>query len=572
MREFIAAREFDTILDSIDDGIIAVDAEGVVSLFNRTAERITGLKSEEVKGKPAVEVIPNTRLHIVLKTGEPELNQQQVLSGTTAIVTNRTPLRDEHGRITGALAVFRDVTEIESLSERVCDLWDARTLLEAVIHSTEDAISVADENGNNIIVNPAYSRITGLSREQVIGKSATVDIAEGESMHMKVLGTGKPVRNVRMKVGPRKRDVVVNVAPIVVDGDIKGSVGVIHDISEIRSLTEELSKTKKLLRQLKARYTMDDIIGVSPAMFYAKEEAKRVASTPATVLLLGESGVGKELFAHAIHNASHRRGGQFVSINCATIVDSLLESELFGYVEGAFTGAKKGGHRGLFEEAEGGTMFLDEVSELGTSLQSKLLRVLQEKEVLPVGGTKSVSVDVRVIAATNSDLNREVSKGTFREDLFYRLNMVPIRIAALRERREDIPVLVEHLLSRLNEEYDRQVREVSDEALEYLAAHDWPGNVRELENVLGRALISMRPQDTAMMRCHLPPLRQEPLRAPLEMEPASVRPLEDIVSDAEKMALESALAGTGGNRTKAARLLKISIRSLYYKMRKFGIE
>ncbi|HHN64554.1 MAG TPA: PAS domain S-box protein, partial [Nitrospirae bacterium] len=403
---------FKEILEHLRDGVIVVDSSGIVTYLNRQAQRITGLDPQKVLGRPAVDVIPNSRLNRVVKTGRPEIGKKQQI-GETVIITNRYPLKDEQDNIVGAVGIFRDVTEIERLSDRISDLWRARELLEAVIESSEDAISVADERGINIIVNPAYTRITGLPREAVIGKPVTVDIAEGESMHIKVLQTGRAVHNVRMKVGPLKREVVVNVAPIFIDGHIRGSVGVIHDISEIISLTEELTRARKLIRHLQARYTLDDIIGCSPALQKAKEEAMRAAQTPVTVLLLGESGTGKELFAHAIHNMSGRRNGQFIRVNCASLTEHLLESELFGYEEGAFTGARRGGKKGLFEEAEGGTIFLDEIGELPMSLQSKLLRVMTGGEVRRVGSTHPVSVDVRIIAATNADLQKKIRKGEF---------------------------------------------------------------------------------------------------------------------------------------------------------------
>ncbi len=459
--EELPKSEIDIIFDSASDGMIAVKNDGTVTLFNKAAERITGLSAKEIIGKPAVDVIPNTRLHIVLAEGKPEIGQEQNL-GTTVIITNRVPVRGADGRVRGAVAVFRDITEIKNLSSTVSDLCNVRSLLEAVLDSTSDAISVADGQGNNIIVNPAYTRITGLPPEAVIGKHVTVDIAEGESMHMKVLETGKPVKNVHMKVGPAKKEVIVNVAPIYIDGDIRGSVGVIRDISEVIALTEELAHAKKLIRQLKARYTWDDIIGKSPAIVLAKEQAKRAAETPATVLLRGESGTGKELFAHAIHNASSRKKGQFVRINCAALAENLLESELFGYEEGAFTGAIKGGKRGLFEEASRGTIFLDEIGEISRALQKKLLRVLQEKEVTKVGSAVPLPIDLRVIAATNANLEMKVKDGSFREDLYYRLNVLPIQIPPLRKIKADIPFLAGHIIFKLNQSYGREVLKISD--------------------------------------------------------------------------------------------------------------
>ncbi|MBS1126864.1 MAG: sigma-54-dependent Fis family transcriptional regulator [Nitrospirae bacterium] len=564
-------REIDFILDSTHDGMIAVDRSGVVTLFNKAAERITGLQKETVVGHPAVEVIPNTRLHIILSVGEPELNQRQTL-GNTVIITNRVPIRDESENIVGAVAVFRDITEISVLTEQISDLWNVRSLLEAVLESTADAISVADEQGNNIIVNPAYTRITGLPKEAVIGKHATVDIAEGESMHMKVLQTGKPVKNVHMKVGPAKKEVIVNVAPIFIEGKIRGSVGVIQDISEIMSLNEELAHAKKLIRQLKARYTWDDIIGRSPAIVFAKEQAKRAAETPATVLLRGESGTGKELFAHAIHNASNRKKGQFVRVNCAALAEELLESELFGYAEGAFTGALKGGKRGFFEEACRGTIFLDEIGDISLNLQKKLLRVLQEKEITKVGSTIPIPADVRVIAATNADLEQKVKNGLFREDLYYRLNVLPIQIPPLRNIKDDIPLLTEHIIYKLNQSYGREVLQISDEAMKVLLNYDWPGNVRELENVIGRAMINILPNGKTIDSAHLPLLESEKIsKAFFNADHARMGTLEQVVSGAEEAAIIQTLRETGGNRQQAAKLLDIALRNLYYKIKKYNL-
>jgi PAS domain S-box-containing protein len=553
--------------------MIAVNGSGIVTVFNRAAERITGLKVENVIGREAVKVIPNTRLHIVLSTGSEEINQQQNIDATT-IITNRVPLRNEEGKVVGAVAVFRDITEVKELTEQVSGLWKARNLLEAVIDATEDAISVADEKGNTIIVNSAYTRITGLPPEAVLNKPVTVDIAEGDSMHLQILRTGKPVRNVRMKVGPAKKEVIVNVAPIFIDGTIHGSVGTIHDISEIMGLTDELAKARKLIRHLHARYTWSDIIGVSPAMIAAKDQARRAAETPATVLLRGESGTGKELFAHAIHNASTRQKGQFVRVNCAALSENLLESELFGYVEGAFTGALKGGKKGLFEEANNGTIFLDEIGEISLSLQRKLLRVLQEREIVRVGSTVPVPVDVRIITATNANLEKKVKDGSFKGDLYYRLNVLPIDIPPLRTREEDIPRLVEHIIFRLNQEFGRQVMGMAPEAIAELEKYPWPGNVRELENILGRAMINMRPQERVMDTQHLPLLERDKINeAFLALEQTTVvRPLGEIVADAERAAITRALTESGGNREKAAALLDVALRNLYYKIKKYGIN
>jgi PAS domain S-box-containing protein len=566
-------QELDVILNSTHDAMIAVDKDCRVKLFNAAAERITGVRSDTALGHFAKDVIPNTRLHVVLQSSEPELNQLQWL-GNTRIITNRVPIFDDYGTVVGAAAVFRDVTEVQALAEEVTNLKEIQSLLEAIIHSTQDAISVVDQHGRGILINPAYTRLTGLTENDVIGKPATVDIAEGESMHMRVLQTGQPVRGAHLKVGPNRKEVLVNVAPIMVEGELMGSVGIIQDISEIKRLSDELDEAKKLIRKLESKYTFDDIIGTSGEMQMAIEQAKIAAQTPATVLLRGESGTGKELFAHAIHSASVRRYNQFIRVNCAALSESLLESELFGYTEGAFTGASRGGKKGLFEEASGGTIFLDEIGELSVSTQAKILRVLQEKEILRVGSSKPIPVDVRVIAATNVDLERAIREKRFREDLFYRINVIPIMIPPLRARKQELLPLSEKLIRKFNQDYGRNVERLSDDALQKMIAYEWQGNVRELENVLGRAIINMKFTETVIEAGHLPELQQNRQQQTVGhgflagTASDSFPTLETIIAEAEKHHIRLALERSVGNKTKAAQVLGVSVRHLYNKLEK----
>jgi PAS domain S-box-containing protein len=564
-------------LDAALEGVLAVDAAGRITLFNSAAERLMGVSARSALGRLVQDVIPNTRLHIVLETGEAELDQIQD-TGVTTIMTNRVPVRNALGEVVGAMAIFRDIGEIRRLGCEITELKEMRTLLEAIVNATQDAISVVDEKGLGILINPAYTLLTGLTEEDVLQKPATVDIAEGESMHLQVLRTCRAVKHVPMKVGAGRREVLVDVAPIIVDGSLKGSVAVIHDVSELRSLTEQLAKAHKLIRQLDTKYTFDDIVAVSPVMNELLLQAKRAAATPATVLLSGESGTGKELFAHAIHHSSDREKRPFICVNCGAIPDTLQESQLFGYVEGAFTGAKRGGQKGHFLEAQGGTIFLDEIAESNIAVQAKLLRVLQEKEIVPVGASRPVPVDVRVIAATNVDLFSLSEKGRFRSDLFYRLNVLPIHIPPLRERREDIPPLLNALLMKLNQEYNRHVEGITDEALALFRSYNWPGNVRELENMLGRALINMQPGERTVCAHHL----AFALRAPGAVRPAAAGEgaldplsggsLAGAHASWEKALLGQVLESVGGNRTRAAGKLKISVRQLYNKLKKYGLE
>ncbi|ABO67661.1 MULTISPECIES: sigma-54-dependent Fis family transcriptional regulator [Geobacillus] len=561
------------IFHSSHDGMIVVDEYAYITDMNESAAELLEVDKDKVIGEHILSVLPSSGLPRVLKTRQTEFHQEVELANGKKLITTRIPIIDESGKLFGALAVFKDITELVALAEEITDLKEMRMMLEAIIHSSEEAISVVDENGNGILINPAYTRLTGLTKEEVIGKPATADIAEGESMHMQVLKTRRPVRGVRMKVGPKNRDVVVNVAPIIVDGVLKGSVGVIHDVSEIQRLTAELNRARQIIRTLEAKYSFADIIGEADEMKVAIEQAKLAAKTPVTILLRGESGTGKELFAHAIHNASDRKYNKFIRVNCAAIPETLLESELFGYEEGAFSGARRGGKRGLFEEANNGSIFLDEIGELSASTQAKLLRVLQEREIVRVGGTKPIPINVRVIAATNVNLEKAIADGTFREDLYYRLNRMPIYIPPLRARKEDIPALCRHLIQKLNQDYGRNVEGVTNEAMARLLAYDWPGNVRELENVLGRAMIFMKFHEVMIDVEHLPPLATPSPTTVSRVEAEEpLRPLDEMVGEYEARLLERALRRYHGNKTATARALGISVRNLYYKLEKYGLD
>lgn len=562
------------ILDNMHNGIIVIDEYECVQFLNERAEKIIGIQKSLAKEKHIYEIIKNSRLPQVMKNKRKEVNQKVILENGRQVISTRIPIINSYDEVIGAFAVFKDITEVVHLAEENTDLKEIKNMLEAIIHSSDEAISVVDEKGLGLMINPAYTRLTGLTEKDVLGKPATVDIYEGESMHLKVLKTRQPVRGVPMKVGEHKKDVLVNVAPVIVDGKIKGSVGVIHDVSEIYALTKELNKAKQKIRTLEAKYTFDDIIGPSEEMQVALEQAKVGAKTPATVLLRGESGTGKELFAHAIHHESDRKHEKFIRVNCAAIAESLLESELFGYEEGAFSGAKRGGKKGLFEEAHLGSIFLDEIGELSLSTQAKLLRVLQENEIIRVGGTKPIPIDVRIITATNVNLEKAIMQGTFREDLYYRLNRLPIFIPSLRERLEDLPALVNHLINQINELYGRDVEAIAPQALKLLKDYHWPGNVRELENIIGRAMIYMQRHEKVIHVKHIPPLdiklaNHHEYQLFNEVRTDS---LEQAMNRFEKQYIQQAYEANHYNKTKTAQALGISIRTLYYKFDKYNLE
>jgi two-component system response regulator PilR (NtrC family) len=337
------------------------------------------------------------------------------------------------------------------------------------------------------------------------------------------------------------------------------------DIDELKivvrsALEKQRLEAENLLlkAEFRSQHALDRIIGVSPAMAGVFSLVRTVAPTASTVLLSGESGTGKELVAKAIHALSPRKDGPFISVNCGALTETLLESELFGHMKGAFTDAYQS-RRGLFEAANRGTLMLDEIGETSPSMQVKLLRALQERKVRRVGGTDEVNVDVRVIAATNQPLEELVQVGRFREDLFYRINVIPIRIPPLRERREDVPLLAEHFLKRVSQEMGKQVQRISADAMTRLTHHSWPGNVRELENVIERAAIVATGR--VITTADLP----ESFRTgrPVEAEPTVEIKIGTPLDEVKKTMLRETLKYTGGHKTRAARLLGIDRKTLY---------
>jgi len=312
-------------------------------------------------------------------------------------------------------------------------------------------------------------------------------------------------------------------------------------------------------------FTFDDIIGNSPALTAAKEWAKMAAASSSTVLIIGESGTGKELFAQSIHNASPRSDRQFIAINCAALPENLIESELFGYEEGTFTGAKRGGQAGKFEIADGGTIFLDEIGDMSLNVQAKLLRVIQEKRVARIGSAVEKQVDIRVIAATHRDLFSEVQKGNFRQDLFYRMNVLEIRVPSLRERIEDLPLLTSHLAGKIAGRLHRAAPVIQESFLQKIQTHSWPGNIRELENAIERALI--RAGDGALCGDLLDAVNS--VSAVKEEHPVvEVRSMKEV----EKSLILDALSLYAGNIQKASAKLGIGRNTLYRKMKEYGIS
>jgi len=363
---------------------------------------------------------------------------------------------------------------------------------------------------------------------------------------------------------------------------IRKGPGLVDEIKiSIRRALEKVALSRQnfaLKRDAATRNSLDNIIGISPAMAKLKQTIRTVASTQSTVLIYGESGTGKELVARAVHTCSPRAAESFVSINCGAFPETLLESELFGYVKGAFTGANQN-KRGLFEVADGGTIFLDEIGEMALTMQVKLLRVLQERCVRPVGGTDEIAIDVRVIAATNRDLEKQVAENTFREDLYYRLNVIPVTVPPLRDRRDDLPLLVNHFVKKYVSAAGKSIGRVNAESLASLATYDWPGNVRQLENTIERA-VALETGEELHVELPVERVRAKAAAAgvggdTLTIAPGSVLPegmdMENYVAEIERTLLKGALSQSNGVQTRAADVLRISYRSFRHLMKKYEL-
>lgn len=451
------------------------------------------------------------------------------------------------------------------------DEVEAYSLLNTVMEATNDAIVYVNKDGYIEILSNPYAEFLGVDREVAIGKHVR-EVIENTRMDI-VIKTG--ISEIAQVQEIKGKKMIATRIPVFVNGKVIGAVGKVlfKDVDELNSLYMKINKIEKELNLYKdefkkvnkAKYALDSIISISKSMENLKVLTKKAAKTNSNILILGESGTGKELFAHAIHNNSRRINSPFIKVNCGAIPYELLESELFGYEEGAFTGAKKGGKIGKFKAADGGTIFLDEIGDLPMNMQVKILRVLQDKEIERIGSNFSEKIDVRVIAATNKDLEKMVSEGMFRLDLYYRLNVVNIKIPPLRDRKEDIPILSKYLVDKISKGENIKVDKILDNTLEYLKNYDWPGNVRELENILERA-INFLEEETIIKPEHLPPKITGITRN------KQMKSLKSILEEVEKQSIIDSLIIFNGNKTLAAKALDISRTSLYEKISKYNID
>jgi PAS domain S-box-containing protein/TyrR family helix-turn-helix protein len=567
------------IINSSKDLIVAIDTGEKITVVNKSAEEAFGKTSNELSGLRIHEVLPFINLSSVMKSGEiPPITN--VVFNEVLYINRSYPIWFE-GKIIGAVSIFQDISDIESIVLELESVKNLNSDLQAIIESSADGIFVCDGDANVLRINKAYQNITGLDTSGFYGRNMRDLVADGtysQSTTLLVLERKGPV-NLIQKTSTGKSLLVSGMPVYDENGKIFRVVSSVRDITELYDLenklqdaekmTEEFRKELESLRIRNVKNVEGMIVG-SDVMNDLVDTAIRLAKVDSTIMITGESGTGKELVAGIIHKYSLRNEKPFIKVNCGAIPPTLLESELFGYEEGAFTGAKKGGKPGYFEMADTGTLFLDEIGEIPYDLQAKLLRVLQQKELNRVGGQKFRSIDVRIIAATNRDLMDMVKEKKFREDLYYRLNVVPLFIPPLRERKEDIQFLISYFLKTFNSAFNMKKR-LSPDLVDRFEEYSWPGNIRELRNLVER-LVVMCPDDTITIK-DLP----SSICAELNCQESdrsivvnSLMPVREALEMVEKQLIERAYQQYATTR-QMAQYLKISAASIVRKAAKYGV-
>ena len=455
--------------------------------------------------------------------------------------------------------------------------------IDAILDLMEDGIYLSDRTGMTLRVNKAYEQLTGISRKQLEGRTVHQLIKEGvfnRALNPIIVKEKKPTSEVQ-EFGKERKTLHLRGFPIFDDqGEVRLVVTLVRDISTIRQMRDQIAEQDRLIEQYQGNMAqilgagrVDEGIFANPAMQTLVQTLNRIAQTDATVLLLGETGVGKDVLARMVHQNSPRKDRIFMKVDCGSIAENLIESELFGYVKGAFSGASSQGKAGYFEIANHGTVFLDEIGELSLSMQTRLLRILQDQEFMRVGSSKVQKVDVRIIAATNRDLSKDIAEGKFRQDLYYRLNVTKLEVPPLRERPEDISLLARHFLDIYTAKYKKKIR-LAPEVDPVFTLYPWPGNIRELQNLIQQLVIIT--EDEVIHLRDLPPrlyeyakVQEHPRRPILQMPLQSTpKALKDTIAEIEHSILTEALKQYG-SCTKVAEIFHINRSTLFRKLRRF---
>ena len=467
------------------------------------------------------------------------------------------------------------------LAKELQEISMYKSILEQILENAYEGVVVTDANGKIIMLNNAYANYLGIEAQAAIGKHVT-EVIDNTRVHT-VVQSGIPEFGKLQRIGSHKA--VVTRLPILFNKEVVAGVGIVHyrELQDMKELLDKLNSLESELAQIKeeyagqrlTHYTIQDIVGESPQILALKKQIRKAADSNSTVLILGENGTGKELVAHAIHYLSARSNKPFVRINCAAIPADILESELFGYVGGAFTGSNRSGKKGKIEMADGGTLFLDEIGDMSFPMQAKLLRFLQEKEIERLGENKVRQIDVRVLAATNQNLPEQIRNKQFREDLYYRLQVLQLDVPPLRERQKDIALLVRFFIEKFNRIFGKKVQTIAPEVSDILSSYHWPGNIRQLENVLERAFNMVEAEE--ILPEHLPVYLGE-LSKPQDVPFPDIATgsrlntnLANAKQNLERQQIKEILESTRGNKSEAARLMGITRTTLYQKLQKYKL-
>jgi PAS domain S-box-containing protein len=482
---------WEKVVETADSIIVVLDPGGKIKLFNQKAEKMTGYQAKEVLGKSWLDIfVPSAYRPNIRKTldalreerGVPRYGKYPILSKDRRelpIAWNRIFIKDSRGKTEAILSIGHDLTLSQIIEEE-------RYYTQTVMDSITDGVLAVDRDLKITSFNRAATKITGFSKEEALGQYCREILRSSlcavQCPMKELMETGSESPNLEADIlSKQNKEIPVSLSPFLrkdQNGHLSGGILIFRDLTSIAELKKELQE----------KYSFQDIISKNKTLLELFGILPDIAASDATVLITGESGTGKELVAKALHQLSSRSERPFIEVNCGALPETLLESELFGYKRGAFTDAKQD-KPGRFKLAEGGTLFLDEIGDISLGIQSKLLRVLEAKEYEPLGGTRTEKADVRVVSATNKNLWSQVQSGEFREDLYYRLNLFPIEIPPLRDRPEDIPLLIDHFLTRFNHTKGRNIAGLTRSAMEALLNHAYPGNVRELQNIIEHAFI-----------------------------------------------------------------------------------
>ncbi|MDD3270148.1 MAG: sigma 54-interacting transcriptional regulator [Syntrophomonadaceae bacterium] len=566
--------EIEAAIDAVYNPVIEIDTDYKIKIFNRQATKLLGIEAEKARGANAHEILAGSEVLEALIYGShnPLPSNKMVICGRSFLPYRNNVMKENN--VIGSVLVLREISEFEALVKESEYTKKLNRELDAIIESSFDGLYVTDGEANTLMLNSGFQRITGITAEECLGRNMADLVEEGVFSRSGTLFALEKRERVTISLVARTgNEVLVTSNPIFDDeGNIILVVTNVRDITELNNLERKLEQVEGLtrfylteLQSLKLQ-TSRQLVFNSSKMKELLNMVLRVTGVDSTVLIQGESGVGKELIAEIIHSNSNRKDGPMVKVNCGAIPENLLESELFGYEAGAFTGASKTGKVGLFEFAQGGILFLDEIGDMPLNLQVKLLRVLQDKEINRVGGEQPIKVDLRILAGTNRNLVEMIANHQFRLDLYYRLNVIPILVPPLRERREDIPVLANYFIEGFNQKYQMN-KHLHKAVIDVLTEYEWPGNVRELENLMERLVV------TSINNI----INMQDLPASFKIPPVKVNseqeliPLREAIENTERQLLKNAFARYRSSY-QVAEVLKVNQSTIIRKASKYGIR